>query len=250
MTKRLKIAVGINSLVATRWQAYSNHIQFFYRLGRSYTDIDFMLVNPPRMSIDRMRNMTATVALEGEFDYVLFLDDDVLVPIDCLKKLIALDADVAAGDVIIRGYPFQHMMFRYKDKAKTRLLAMSNLPSGPRGPIDVDAVGFSLCLIKTSVFKLDGMEAPYFITGTHNTEDIYFCLKAKDLNPDLTIKVDTSITCGHILWDEFINTDTKAAFKRYYEQINPDLEDPDESINRGTHYLARTKATIAKGKKK
>lgn len=45
-----------------------------------------------------MRNMAAKVALECEADYLLFLDDDVLVPPNnALKLLLECEADVAAG---------------------------------------------------------------------------------------------------------------------------------------------------------
>ena len=52
------------------------------------------------------------------------------------------------------------------------------------------------------VFKK--MEAPYFYTGTANTEDIYFCIKAKSVIPDLTICVDTTVPAGHPLKDKEI----------------------------------------------
>src|ERR1035437_9862470 len=113
--ERQKIVIGINSLIATTQPAYANHIQLFYRLGRSYPKIDFCLVNPPRMSIDRMRNLTATTALDIEASHLLFIDDDVLIPqpFDFLNKLLACKAPIAAGDVIVRGWPFMHMLFKY-----------------------------------------------------------------------------------------------------------------------------------------
>ena len=95
--KRKKILVGVNTLTAVSQPIYSNHCQFWYRFGRSYPQFDFMLNNPRRMSIDNMRNMTAKVALENDVDYILFIDDDVLVPIDTLGRLLACDADIAAG---------------------------------------------------------------------------------------------------------------------------------------------------------
>lgn len=215
MKKRQIIVVGINSLVNTSQAAYSNHIQLFYRLGRNYPNIDFCLINPPRMSIDRMRNVAAETALDLEASHLLFIDDDVIVPrpFDFLDKLIACDSDIACGDVLIRGYPFNHMIFRY-NKAKDGLLQMPNVPK-KLGPIKVDAVGFSLCLIKTSLLR--EIPKPYFITGVTNTEDIYFCVKAREKFPDCTIVCDTSIECGHILWSEIIEPRNKKNYKRYYD---------------------------------
>ena len=91
------ILIGINTLTTVEQMAYSNHIQMFFRLGRN-TQHNFILCNPRRMSIDRMRNTCGRMVAENlDIDYLLFIDDDVLVPFDCVDKLIAADADIAAG---------------------------------------------------------------------------------------------------------------------------------------------------------
>jgi hypothetical protein len=46
-------------------------------LGRSYSDIDFDLCAAPDVH-DNMRSC-AKAAIEGEFDYLWFIDDDVLL---------------------------------------------------------------------------------------------------------------------------------------------------------------------------
>lgn len=232
--KKQKIVIGINSLVNTCYAAYSNHIQLFYRLGRSYPKIDFCLVNPQRMSIDRMRNLAAETALEIEASHLLFIDDDVIIPkpFDFLDKLLACKADIACGDVLIRGYPFNHMIFRYnKDKS-----GLHQMPKVPRklGPIPVDAVGFSLCLIKTQL--LQNLSKPYFVTGVTNTEDVYFCLKARDKFPDTKIICDTSIQCGHILWSEIIDPLNKKNYSRYHDAQYGSPAIVDEMAFRGKAY--------------
>ncbi len=239
-TKKQIIVVGINSLVNTSYAAYSNHIQLFYRLGRSYPSIDFCLVNPQRMSIDRMRNLAAETALEVEASHLLFIDDDVIVPhpFDFLDKLLACKADIACGDVLIRGYPFNHMIFRY-NKDKTGLLQMPSIPK-KLGPILVDAVGFSLCLIKTSLIR--EVPKPYFVTGVSNTEDIYFCIKARDKFPDCRIICDTSIQCGHILWSEIIDPLNKKNYTKYHDAQFGKPIDNSEINFRGENYYNLVRA--------
>lgn len=237
--KKKLIVVGINSLVATKHQPYSNHIQFFYNLGKCFPKYNFMLHNPDRMSIDRMRNATAEIAMSQGAEYMLFLDDDVLIPMDALNKLLAMKADVASADVCIRGYPFDHMLFQWKNKSKTGLIPMKSIKE-PRGVIDCGAVGFSLCLIKVSL--LLKMHKPLFVTGLTNTEDIYFCLRAKQEVPDVTIKADTTLICPHMLWHETISSFNKKAFKRYYETAYPEQAKANkESISRGIDYLKMVK---------
>lgn len=237
--KRIKILLGINSLTETQYPAYSNHIQVCYRYGRSYPDIDFTLWNPSRMSIDRMRNQAGKIALENELDYILFHDDDVLVPMDGLRKLLACDADIAGGKAVIRGYPFDWMVF---EKVGEGLRTYKELST--EGVIDVAALGFCYTLIKTSVLK--DMRAPYFVTGPNFTEDIYFCMKAKEANPETTIKVDCSVDLGHILWPEVMGATNRDAYKRYFEETNPGVLESLEKqpVDRGEAYLKLVKEAV------
>lgn len=218
-----KIVVGINSLVSTTQPAYSNHIQFFFRLGRNYPNIDFILVNPSRMGIDRMRNLCAKTAIECDADYILFLDDDVLIPIDSFQYLMEADADIVAGDVLIRGYPFNHMAFRYPlisdkiDNEGTNLKAIAEWREiDSKLLTDVDAVGFSYCLLKVSTLKK--IPGPWFLTGPRNTEDIYYCMKAKLYVPNISIKVCTNVVCEHILWAETISAANRDHYRKYMEE--------------------------------
>lgn len=237
---RQKIVVGINSLVSTTQPAYSNHIQLFYRLGRSYPQIDFCLVNPPRMSIDRMRNLSAVTAMDIEASHLLFIDDDVLIPqpFDFLDKLLACKASIAAAAVIVRGWPFNYMLFKYTQN-KLGLKIVKDVPK-KLGQHPYDAVGFSCCLIETALLKK--LPTPYFITGPSNTEDIYFCMKARDKFPDCRIIADTSIKCGHILSAEIIESDNLANYRKYFKAQFKPSEEP--SIDRGETYYNLVKAQL------
>lgn len=239
--KRMRIVVGTNSLTESQYPAYTNHCQFWFRLGRSYPEIDFIFCNPARMSIDRMRNMAAKVALETESDYLLFLDDDVLIdPNHGLRLLFECESDIAAGKVCIRGYPFQYMVFTGKKEDSGGLYPMEKLPK--EGIADCGAVGFSFCLIKTSVLK--SMPPPFFVTGVNNTEDIYFCVRAKQANPNIKIAVNCALDCGHILWPEVISTANRDAYKKYFKELNPNCDDPEPKLqegDRGSEYLKMVK---------
>jgi hypothetical protein len=213
------------------------------------------------MSIDRMRNMTAEVALQSESDYILFLDDDVLIPISdghqWLRKLIDCHADIVAADVLIRSYPFDHMIFKYTEVEETttilevkinrlvkgQLKPLSKLPSNE--PFEVDAVGFSCCLIDAEILK--EMHKPYFVTTpNHSTEDIYFCLKAKEAIKDLRIMCEPTIICGHILWEEVITSVNREAYSTYCETIFGNNGPAGNSINpdRGEEYYNKIKETL------
>lgn len=247
MKKKLSITVGTNSLTVTQQPAYSNHNQVWFRLGRNHPNIRFMYSNPPRMSIDRMRNMSAEVMLASEFDYLLFLDDDVLVPVmadgnkDWLDKLLACDADISAGDVLVRGYPFNHMAFRW-DKSRIGLYPIKNWKKSDPIIAPVDAVGFSLALIKASLIKK--IDKPYFVTGLTNTEDIYFCIKARQADPKCKIVIHREVVCQHLLWPEPIGPENVKQYRKYYEEYYGGVEKPEK--DRGGTYLKIVKGVLDK----
>ena len=218
----MKILIGVNTLDSVETSVYSNHCQFWYRLGRN-TQHTFLLNHPRRMSIDRMRNLSAKMAIDSNCDYLMFVDDDVLIPFDALDRLIKADADVCAGWTIIRGYPYRNMFFRYTDKEKFNLSNVKDEDLGEdlNAVIDVDAVGFSCVLIRVSALRQ--MEPPYFVTGPYNTEDIYFCVKGQKNIPGFSIKVDLQVKTSHNLGSEYIDPLTKKFYKVYYEGMYPEV---------------------------
>lgn len=229
--QRKRIIVGTNTLTSSYYECYTNHCQFWFRLGRKYPDIDFIVNHPHRMSIDRMRNSTAKIAIEADCEYLLFIDDDVLIPPnDTLERLLNCNADIAAGNVIIRGYPFDYMVFRetWVERSLTAPVTLKAIKKSGKGVEDVDAVGFSCCLIKVSLLRK--IPPPWFVTGPNFTEDIYFCCKARELFPETTIKVDWDLVCGHILWPEPIRHDVREEYKKYFEAVNPGAVDSDYTI--------------------
>ena len=223
----MKILVAVNTLTEVDSAVYSNHCQFWFRLGRSSTH-DFILYHPRRTSIDRMRNTAAKVAIENECDYLLFVDDDILIPVNVIDKLIEADGDCVAGWTIIRGYPFKNMFYRYSAELNLVNVKDDELPDGSFTEsggevISVDAIGFSCCLLKIETLKK--VETPYFVTGPYNTEDIYFCVKATRQVENFSIKVHLGVKTSHNLGAEYVDPLNKKAFKTYVETMNPGLLD-------------------------
>ncbi len=248
--KRTKILVGVNTLTSVDQAVYANHCQFWFRLGRSYQDYDFAFYTPRRASIDRMRNEIAKLAVINKFDYLLFIDDDVIIPIDGLAKLIKADADIAAGWTVIRGWPFENMFFKYIDEEKKQLsYGKEPFTLNEAGLLDVDAVGFSFCLLKVEHMKK--IPPPFFVTGPFNTEDVYYCIKAREFVPETKIVVDLSVKTGHCLGSEFIDPETRLHYKNYSKAVNPDLLDHEPPmIARGDGYLAMVEDPTNKEKAK
>ena len=222
-----KILVGINNLTTVSQLAYANHCQWWYRLGKELPQHDFGLCNPRRMSIDRMRNFAGKCVVDLNFDYLLFIDDDVLLPMDTVKRLLDADKDIIAGVTLIRGYPYHPMIFNFLgpiiDEAnKCHYVDNYQEKADPKtGLLECDAVGFSCCLIKAQVLR--DLEPPYFITGQNHTEDVYFCNKAKTERRGTTVWVDTFVKTAHILGDDIIEPDNLGPRMAFDEAMTPGI---------------------------
>jgi len=232
-----RILVGINNLTQVGQPEYGNHIQLFYRLGRSMMDYDFILCNPRRMSIDRMRNFAAAAAMEAECDYLVFIDDDVLVPFDAIQRLVALAEqgnDVVSGVTHIRSYPFHPMIFDFSNK-ENHYVDDYAVKADSSGLLVCDAVGFSLCLIRVELLKK--MVPPFFITGASFTEDVYFCQRAKKQFPETKIVADVTIHTAHELSPAFIMPSNVEQYRLFEETLYPELAAKRNERDRAIDYF-------------
>lgn len=213
------IFILVNTLDSVKARPYGNHMNFAFYTGKHFPEYQIHFWNPERMAIDTARNQAAIYALELGCDYLLFLDDDVMVPSAGLKVLIEAGKDIIAGLVCIRGYPFNAMAFKWvedKDRQLTYFNDWEKKVEELKTPIvPAAALGFSFCLIKMDVIR--ALEPPYFLTGKDHTEDVYFCLKTQEtLNPKPGIFLHTGVHCGHMLNAEPIEWNTRKGFQKFY----------------------------------
>ena len=165
----------------------------------------------------------------------MFIDDDVLIPINAFQLLQEADKDIISGITYIRGYPYPPMVFKweYGDGFYYRdcLEHVDN-----NGLIQCDAVGFSCVLIKVSL--LLKMRPPFFITAQNHTEDVYFCIRAIEQFPETTIYAHSLVQTEHILGSETIHTSNLQFRKNYDLEICPELKKQEnKSVDRGQEYL-------------
>ena len=143
------------------------------------------------------RNLLAERA-KGVADYVMFLDDDVLPPINTITKLISHKKDMVCGLYFAKQEPhFPQIFLKNKENAE-KYDCVENYERDKL--IEIDACGGGCMLIKGEIFKK--LKKPYFwyIPSGENTlrkgEDLYFCEKVKEAG--YKIFCDTSIICKHI----------------------------------------------------
>lgn len=244
-----KILVGTNVLTSVDTLVYGNHIELFYHIARR-TGHEIIHFAPRRTSIDRMRNMAASMALDYGCDYLMFIDDDILVNKRTLESLIEADKDIVMAITFVRSYPYNPMFFKWREPGKITALDFYyhwKNQVDEKGLIKCDAVGFSCVLIKVPLLRR--VSTPYFVTGPHHTEDVYFCVKChRELEEPPSIYVDTRVPTSHLMEPELASMHTVEFLREYVEKLRAkdQAQNPDRGVeyNDQAHKLFEPKVTV------
>ena len=145
------------------------------------------------------RNIAACMCIDENYDYILYVDSDQIVPKNTFERLLACDSPVAAGWSMMNVADNRSNISVYdKPNKNYNFILQKDVPKSE--VIEVDAIGFSCVLVKRTVF--DSLEYPYFKyveykDRTRLSEDLYFCNSLKREH-GIVIKCDTSLKIGHI----------------------------------------------------
>jgi FkbM family methyltransferase len=148
-------------------------------------------------SISQIRNLIAEWA--KRYDYLLSIDSDIVLPKDCLKKMLAADKDIVSG-LYIQRKPGEQTLEVYMSTPNG---GCTNIPYAlleKHKLVEIEACGMGCALIKSQVF----IKTPYphFVYKEALTmkdtvsEDVYFCRKAKQHG--FQVWADVTIKCDHI----------------------------------------------------
>jgi len=243
--KLKKVLVACNTLTAIQQPAYTDHTRFWYRLGVEYgRKLQFYQFNARRMSIDRFRNTAMLYAINMQMDYLMFVDDDMQFDYTIFSQLYSgctkEGYDILAALNYIRGYPFDPMAFKIcgGEGERKRMLHLEDtaIDEASGKIIPCDAIGTAVCLIKLK--NLKKIPAPWFLTGPHNTEDFYFCVKARDIYKKTKIGVHTGAITGHLLDPEIISYHNRKNQQAYCESyMTPGAVEMAKAQDRGLEYV-------------
>lgn len=158
-------------------------------------------------SVHQARNMIVQQAIDGGFDYIFWVDADIILPNDILEGLLKDDKDIVCG-YYLKKIEQQRIAELFginpadpDGKALSNILEQ-DLPA-TSGLYGVKACGFGCTLTKTEVFKKLSEKYPddlwfdyIFKKNEMCSEDIWFCKRADELG--IPTFVDTKFKCGHI----------------------------------------------------
>ena len=147
-------------------------------------------------NIDQVRNLIAQWA--SNFDYLFSVDSDIVLPKDCLTKMLNHDVDVVSGVYRQRIEHTEVIEIHRKNEHG----GVSHIPFSaiqPAGLHEIDSCGFGCVLVKSDVIRKIGYpQFKYHSALDHRntvSEDIFFCKRAKEVGAK--IYVDSSIVCDH-----------------------------------------------------
>jgi hypothetical protein len=181
------------------------------------------IVTKSTAAIDLAREQTVEDALETGAEWLLFVDSDVIPPVEAFGQLRRHDRPVVSGLYYVDGdqpHPAAWVLDEMENPSSVsiddegRLVVDDDGTAVVRDPDEnglftVDAIGLGCVLVHASVF--DEIEKPWFrwtkgyedhpwdlrqmgeVGGV--SEDFYFCHKLSDAGYE--IHLDTSVRCAH-----------------------------------------------------
>ena len=178
------------------------HAAFAFDLAKMLQHCQAMNIEAvPHFSIGTLivnqRDQLADMALQAGSSHVLWLDSDMMFPVDTVQRLLAHEKSIVAGNYVTRQYP--HKTVAYTQLHDWRSYVVN---TGKSDLIKVSAVGMGCMLVTTDVIR--GMQKPRFQTTyipetqDHMGEDFYFCQQAQQLGYDVLIDDALSMDLQHL----------------------------------------------------
>lgn len=161
------------------------------------------------------RNRIAQMALDKNVDYVLMVDNDVVLPKDALQNLLDDTKDVCLGfyahrdaDNIYRGRTCVCKLydengvkyFNYPLESEYSAEELRQMRESGRYKVQIHGGGMGCSLIKTDVFRR--IQYPWYDWVNYKSrgmlsEDLYFCEECRKNN--IPVYTDSRVVCGHML---------------------------------------------------
>lgn len=146
------------------------------------------------------RDDLATMAIQSEADYILWLDSDMVFAPNTLERMLKTlqenDLDILSGLYFRRVPPYSPVLFDKLLRQDDRL-DWSEFTGIPEGLFEIGGCGFGCVLMDVSVLmsvqaKHGKMFEPIFGCG----EDVAFSIRARECG--YKIMCDPSVICGHV----------------------------------------------------
>jgi GT2 family glycosyltransferase len=215
-----KFAVGIPTVGHNDSLFLSNYPWFLQSSWSKFGFNNILPIVSPRNVVHLGRAEIVKKAIMYGVEYLMFLDDDMIIPENTLIKLASHKKDFVSALAYKRNEPYFPCIFTGKDSTgawlpDTRLR---------QGLVEVDVTGLSCCLIKMNLLKkmIKAKEKQIFKRGglfyfTRFGEDFNFCEELKKMG--VKIYADTDLIVDHLGRRLKVNDQTYLSYTQQQEAI-------------------------------
>ena len=216
------IIIGINmkTLVAipnSQVSMPTSFVNSLLAMNLPNSDIKIFRSFPPT----RNRNETIKYFLEHDYQELLWIDSDMIHPIDLLVRLQSRQKDIVSALYFQRNYPFYPIMFMENETEKGSTYQM--FFSWKKELIKVDSIGTGCVLIQRKVFE--SLSFP-FCEYTRSSikedayigEDTYLFKKCKEAGFDLW--VDATLESRHLIENSVGENEAVYALRTHLNNMN------------------------------
>ena len=172
------------------------------------------------LRIDAVRNQVAQYCITNEYDFLLFLDDDMAFPADTIQRLFAHDKLIVSGLYGAKSMPFHYFVMPEDNKPADNNDWLREIE--PK-LYEVKSLATGCLLINCEVFQT--ISRPFFLLRMDlygritQTEDCFFAQMCR--LSEVKMYVDATIQCQHL---------KTVAFPQFWK--NPQLHYEGETIEK------------------
>lgn len=200
--------------VPTYENIYPDTFRSIYQLDRGDNEVEFDFFRG--YDVANARNQIGKATLDREFDYVLMVDNDEVLPRYALLNLLECEQSYPLS----RGVAVGYCLSRPRESANTNgrttafkfggknyvvddaytVSELADLRDKGSVRVQIRGSGLGCALIHRSVFER--MSYPWFKwilyeNGSQLSEDLFFCEKCRGIG--VPVFVDTRVACGHLM---------------------------------------------------
>lgn len=194
----MKVLVGVPCMESLPVEYVNCLLQLKKTPTLKFPTLKVEVMHDPLSLVYIARERIAGFALKGNFDYVLFIDSDMVFPANTLVDLLEYDRDIVGALTFQRKPPYSPCVYTKLKIGEPGETIMETLKEYTPGLLPVEGIGFGCTMVKTKVFeavyKAGGGTCFHPILGYG--EDLSFCIRARHAKHK--IFVDTTLKVGHL----------------------------------------------------
>lgn len=180
--KKIMIAVPTREYIDVDSEKCIRKLERDMWLNKEF-QVDVELI--PGTVIHDLRFALAERAIKGKYDYILWIDSDMVFNSFVLYDLLEADKDIVTAVCFMRRSPYEPCIYsKLRMGATLEEDQIEKYFDYPDGVFEVEACGMAMCLMKVVVLEdiITKVGQPFFpVKSDHRTlgEDLSFCFNAR-----------------------------------------------------------------------